>query len=870
MPRGGAPPGLLQGSSALFSPRVLAALAVPVFVVLAVIAGLALRLSQDERASQDFVDHTYQVIVTTQAILTDVQTAEIAERGYRVGGGTVYLQTIRSELKKIPKDLDRFRSLTPDNPHQVARAAELKGLLDEWTTLLVAGTKEPLPSTSAHPSREDLARAAATRRLVSAIVVKLDKIHGLLDAASAEEYHLLVARTANTKSLERSTLVTALLGALFVLAVLGAVVALLMRSNVRLGQSEAKRGQQAKILQATLDSIRDGIAVFESDQTLAAFNPTFFQLTGLPASLAELGTPFERFRAYEAERAAKLFPPDLFAADGSHGTRRIVIADRNLDVYSTAVPNDGFLIAVADVTARVRSEDALRQAQKMEAIGHLTGGVAHDFNNLLQVISANLDLASSDAASNPRLSARLKNAETAVERGSRLTAQLLAFARRQALEPRAINPGRLMQEMTDMLRRALGERIEVEAAVAGGLWNTFADPNQVQNAILNLAINARDAMPSGGKLTIEVSNAFLDDEYAAHHGEVAAGQYVMIAVSDTGVGMPPDVIARAFEPFFTTKGEGQGTGLGLSQVYGFVKQSGGHVKIYSELGEGTTVKIYLPRTRKAQEGAVVSAEPPAQGGNETILVVEDDADVREAVREMLVDLGYAVLEAEHAHGALDVLRGGAHVDLLFSDVVMPGDVHTREMARMAREINPDIKILFTSGYTQNAIVHNGRLDDDVFLLSKPYRKHDLARKLRSLLGPPRAPENVSPEPANTNVGTSRRKVLVVDDEALVRMATVEMVSECGLAVDEAGDGAEALKRLADDPEIDVLLTDLGLPGMPGAELIRQARALRPSLAIVVASGYSRDGTVDAGLPQDAEFLSKPFDVAKLRRAILGT
>jgi CheY-like chemotaxis protein len=400
--------------------------------------------------------------------------------------------------------------------------------------------------------------------------------------------------------------------------------------------------------------------------------------------------------------------------------------------------------------------------------------------------------------------------------------------------------------------------------VSGGLWNTFADPNQVQNAILNLAINARDAMPSGGKLTIEVSNAFLDDEYAAQHGEVAAGQYVMIAVSDTGVGMTPDVIAHAFEPFFTTKGEGQGTGLGLSQVYGFVKQSGGHVKIYSEVGEGTTVKIYLPRTRKAQDGAATSAEPPIQGGNETILIVEDDPDVRNAVREMLVDLGYAVLEAQHAQGALDVLRSGAHIDLLFSDVVMPGEVHTREMARTAREINPDIKILFTSGYTQNAIVHNGRLDEDVFLLSKPYRKHDLARKLRSLLGPPRAAGSASPAAA------SRRKVLVVDDEALVRMATVEMVSECGLAVDEAGDGAEALQRLADDPEIDVLLTDLGLPGMPGAELIRQARAMRPALAIVVASGYSRDGTVDAGIPQDAEYLSKPFDAAQLRRAILGT
>ena len=832
------------------------------FVVLAVIAGLALRLAEDERASQDFVDHTYQVIVTTQAILTDVQTAEIAERGYRVGGGQASLARVQDELKKIPIDLARFQALTPDNPHQVARATALKTLLDDWTALIVRGTKEPLPSTSASPSRDDLARAAATRRLVSAIVTRLDQIRGLLNAATAEEYQLLIRRTANTEALERSTLITALLGALFVLAVLGAVVALLMRSNLQLGQSEAARGRQAKILQATLDSIRKGVVVFAADGSLAAFNPNFFRLSGFPESLAQVGTPLSRFRAFEAERPAKLLAED-FVGGSANETRHLSLGGRSLDLYSASVPNEGFLVVVEDVTMRVKAEDAMRQAQKMEAIGHLTGGVAHDFNNLLQVISANLDLASGDAASNPRLVARLKNAEAAVERGSRLTAQLLAFARRQALEPRAINPGRLLQEMTDMLRRALGERIEVESAVSGGLWNTFADPNQVQNAILNLAINARDAMPDGGKLTIEVSNAFLDDEYAALHAEVAAGQYVMIAVSDTGVGMTPDVIARAFEPFFTTKGEGQGTGLGLSQVYGFVKQSGGHVKIYSEVGEGTTVKIYLPRTRKTQESATVALEQPPRGGNEVILVVEDDFDVRNAVRDMLVDLGYAVIEAEHAHGALDVLRKGTRVDLLFSDVVMPGEVHTREMARVAREINPNIKILFTSGYTQNAIVHNGRLDDDVFLLSKPYRKHDLARKLRQLLGEPRIVEAAAPA---TN--GLRKKALVVDDEALVRMATAEMVAECGLAAEEAGDGAEALNKLSGDPEIDVLVTDLGLPGMSGAELIRQARAQRPTLMVVVVSGYSRDGTVDAAIPKDAIFLSKPFDVPQLRRALL--
>ena len=837
-------------------------LAVPVFLVLAVIVALLVRLSRAEADSQAFVDHTYQVIVGAQTLLSDVQSTEIAERGYRIAGERVFLDRVHAELAAIPKDLERFRQQTADNPHQQARAVKLKALLAGWFPLVIADTRAPLlPMNS---TTQDRAHVIAWRHSLGAMVAKIDQIRILLNAGIAEEYRLLGARAAQTRALERSTLITAIAGSTFVLATLIAVVLLLWRSNSELARSEAGRARQATILQATLDSIRDGIAVFESDMTLAGFNPNFFRLAGLPASLAEQGTPFERFSAYEGERTARLFPPELFAK-GGRGVRQVVAGDRTLEIYSTQVPKDGFLIAVADVTARVRSEEELRQSQKMEAIGHLTGGIAHDFNNLLQVISANLDLAESDAASNPRLSNRLRNAAAAVERGSRLTAQLLAFARRQALEPRAINPGRLVQEMTEMLRRALGELIEIEAVVGGGIWNTFADPNQVQNAILNLAINARDAMPNGGKLTIEVSNAFLDDEYVVQHVEVAAGQYVMIAVTDTGVGMAPEVMARAFEPFFTTKGEGQGTGLGLSQVYGFVKQSGGHVSMYSEVGEGTTVKLYLPRTRKVQETSAARVETALEGGHENILVVEDDEDVRSAVHDMLMELGYRVFEADSAQAAIDVLRGGAPIDLLFSDVVMPGEVHTREMARIAREIRPDIKILFTSGYTQNAIVHNGRLDDDVFLLSKPYRKHDLARKFRSLLGESQG--GTTAPPSQSNGVSVRRKALVVDDEVLIRMATTEMAEEIGLRTAEAGDGREALAKLAADPEIDVLLTDLGLPGMPGAELIRQARAQRPSLAVIVMSGYGRDATADAGLPKDTVFLSKPFDVENLRRAV---
>jgi len=380
------------------------------------------------------------------------------------------------------------------------------------------------------------------------------------------------------------------------------------------------------------------------------------------------------------------------------------------------------------------AQEQLRQSQKMEAVGQLTGGVAHDFNNILQVISGNLHLLGRFAASDVRMESRVASAQEAVRRGARLSSQLLAFSRRQPLAPRVLNAGRLVAGMEDMLRRALGEAIELEFVVSGGLWNTFADPTQIENAVLNLAINARDAMAGRGKLTLEVGNARLDDAYAAENPEVAAGQYVMVAVSDTGAGMPPEVVARAFEPFFTTKPVGSGTGLGLSMIYGFCKQSGGHVKAYSEVGHGTTLKMYLPRSHEREQALPAAVHGPVLGGSETILVAEDDDGVRATVVDILLELGYRVLQARDADSALSVVDSGAPIDLLFTDVVMPGSMKSTELARLARARLPRLAVLFTSGYTQNAIVHGGRLDEGVELLAKPYSRDDLARKLRKLLG----------------------------------------------------------------------------------------------------------------------------------------
>ncbi len=395
----------------------------------------------------------------------------------------------------------------------------------------------------------------------------------------------------------------------------------------------------------------------------------------------------------------------------------------------------------AEIAERTKAEEAFRQAQKMETIGQLTGGVAHDFNNLLQVIVGNLYVLQRRLAGGamppPEDLKRLTDgALRGAERAAALTQRLLAFSRRQPLDPKPLEVNRLVSRMSELLRRTLGETISIETVLAGGLWRISADANELENALLNLAVNARDAMPEGGRLTIETANSYIDEAYASMHEEVAPGQYVMIAFSDTGVGMTQEVIGKAFEPFFTTKEVGQGTGLGLSQVYGFVKQSGGHVKIYSEPNAGTTVKIYMPRL--LEDGASGASEPSRDRlslgtQSEVILVVEDDEDVRANTVMMLRELGYGVLEAGDGAGALGLLETATRVDLLFTDVGLPGGLNGRQLAERARERRPELKVLFATGYARNAIVHQGRLDPGVELITKPFTISQLATKVRQML-----------------------------------------------------------------------------------------------------------------------------------------
>ncbi len=704
----------------------------------------------------------------------------------------------------------------------------------------------------------------------------------------------------------------------------------------------------------------DVMMVARFDATITSVNPAWEQLLGwredelIGRSFFEFVHPADHDSTLTELRNAELGNPIL------HFENRCLRKDGGYGVLSwNAVPDAEFLHAVgrdmsaerAAAEAYRRTELALQQAQKMETIGKLTGGVAHDFNNLLQVISGNLQLLANDVAGQPTAARRVSNALAGVERGAKLASHLLAFGRRQALAPKAIKIGRLVSGMEDMLRRSLGEAIDIEMVVSGGLWSTFVDPTHVENAILNLAINARDAMGGVGKLTIEVGNAYLDSQYATEHAEVVPGQYVMLAVTDTGSGMPPEVAAQAFEPFFSTKPEGKGTGLGLSMVYGFVKQSGGHVAIYSEMDQGTTVKLYLPRTLEEADHPVEVMVQQVVGGAETILVAEDDAEVRATVVDMLTELGYRVLKAADAQSALAIIESGVRIDLLFTDVVMPGPLRSPDLARKAKERLSNLAVLFTSGYTENAIVHGGKLDHGVELLGKPYTREALARKLRHMLSnqqqrdairassgsatakPASASSApVTPSTDNTRLsgtlfidaadaragvkrehacapfdpatelssvstqssaGMSRdransaahhaisgptnsaatdsatagarpaahQSILLVEDDDLIRWNTAELLQEIGYRVLEAPDAQTALSIMT-STWIDILITDLGLPDMPGEVLAKEAVSLQRGIGIVFATGSDHVSAI----PRSA-VLRKPYDSQQIAEAL---
>jgi PAS domain S-box-containing protein len=552
-----------------------------------------------------------------------------------------------------------------------------------------------------------------------------------------------------------------------------------------------------------------------------------------------LGRHFSAFYT-EEDRKAEIPPKALSIAtqtgkyqaegwrvrkDGSKFWASVVI-NAIRDVKGSII---GFAKITRDLTERRAAEERTLQTQKMEGIGQLTGGVAHDFNNLLTIILGNLESVQrkldAPTIDIEGLKRSAGNAITGARRAESLTQRLLAFSRQQPLNPKPLDIGRLVTSMSDLLRRTLGEQVTVETVLGGGLWRALADPNQLELAIINLAVNARDAMPRGGRLTLETANVYLDERYAIGQIEVIPGQYVMLAVTDTGSGMTDEVKAKAFDPFFTTKDVGHGTGLGLSQVYGFVKQSRGHIKIYSEIGEGTTIKLYMPRAHSVADIEDEEATQPFPRGStgETILVVEDDRDVRTYTCDTLRELGYVVVEAESGFAALALLDAYPQIRLLFTDIGLPGGMNGRQLADETRRRRKGIKVLFTTGYARNAIIHGGRLDPGVELITKPFSQAALASKLRDIFDA---------------MSTSRR-VLLVEDEILIQMLAIEYLEDAGFQVVAAGTATDAMNKLARVPGgFDAVIIDIGLPDRRGDVLLQELRALYPTLPIVLATGHN--------------------------------
>jgi PAS domain S-box-containing protein len=514
-------------------------------------------------------------------------------------------------------------------------------------------------------------------------------------------------------------------------------------SKVARDITESKRTQRAlsreiEERQRVFETSQDLILVSDASGHLVQVSPSSLTILGyrpdemMGRNAADFTHPADVDTARAEMRAARKGQQmRSFEAQLLHKDRHGVVLNW-MATWSEPVQRHFFI--GRDQTEKRAAEAHARQAQKMEAIGQLTGGVAHDFNNILTVITGSIGMLADQVADRPELAAIAKLIDESAGRGAQLTQQLLAFARKQPLQPVDLDINALVVEAAKLLRPTLGEHIEVSARLAEDAWTALVDPNQLTTAIINLALNARDAMLEGGKLTLETRNVSLDEDYAHANDEVLAGEYVMIAISDTGSGIPAAYLEKVFDPFFSTKGVGKGTGLGLSMVFGFVKQSGGNVKLHSEVGHGTSIKLYLPRsTEEKPYVTAVTTAKEVEGGEEKILIVEDDALVRKYVVTQIKSLGYATMSAANAAEALEIIDGKTEIDLLFTDVIMPGAMNGPQLAVAARQRRPSLKTLFTSGYTENAVVHHGRLDAGVLLLAKPYRKPELARMIRIAL-----------------------------------------------------------------------------------------------------------------------------------------
>ncbi len=731
--------------------------------ILLIITAASIGLDVKSRSDAAWVNHTVEVLKKISDLRVLMRSAESAARGYEIYRNPSFSEEFQAVHARIAPALADLKRSVRDTPEHVA---------------LLEGT-EPLALRRIEIAAEVMRlRAGNDQAGIAAVQGKgegrglMDTVMGNFDHLSAEEERLLAARSQDSRRTGIVLLGIDVAGALVILLLVvmmmresrrteGALKSTLLETTAAKQQLEAAVAERTEhlvtahdelrlsvnVLQSTFHSMAEAVLVIDAEGNVLLSNPAAERML-----LHRTGMNLRNLRAlssvFHGDGVTPLKPDELPSARVLRGepfenmemivrphsgnpSRHLMISGRPmLDGQGNV---SGAVLVYHDATTSRETERQLYQSQKLDAIGKLTGGVAHDFNNMLTVISGNTETLVASLKQQPELQRVARLIDEAAERCAELIQHLLAFARRQPLQPRNVEINGAVADIAKLLRPTLGEQIEIETVLEQGQMTAHIDPSRLTNALLNMAINARDAMPNGGKLLLEAHRVVLDQAYAQNNPDVRPGPYVMLAVSDTGTGMPAEVQQQAFEPFFTTKEVGKGSGLGLSMVYGFVKQSGGHIKIYSEEGHGTTIKLYLPPGEGMAEVAPTTT-PQAEGGAETIFVVEDDPLVRNFVTVQLQSLGYRTVAAPDSKAALELIQAGQPFDLLFTDVVIPGGMSGRALADKVATIRPGVKVLYTSGYTDNAIVHHGKLDDGVMLLTKPYRRNQLAEMIRKALG----------------------------------------------------------------------------------------------------------------------------------------
>ncbi len=730
--------------------------------ILLLISAASIGLEVKSRSDAASVDHTLVMLHKLSDMRQLLREAESAARGYALSNDPNFATEFQAARDRVPAELTELIQASRDNPRQTQLLEESRPLIER--RLAVSTERFRLQAAG-----DNAGIAALNARKEGRSAMRM--INANFDRLTAEEERLLTIRTADLRRTRLVLLGIDLAGALFILLLAAILIRGVRRSSLELKSSlNATRAENetleaavaertehllaaheelrrsSSVLQSTFNGMAEAVLVIDASGTVVLSNAAATRMLRY-----EQGMTVKHLRqmsvVYGADGTTAISPNGMPAARALRGEQfngmelvvrpvrkagpvHLVVSGAPLRDGSGAI--SGAALVYHDITAARETEHQLLQSQKLDAIGKLTGGVAHDFNNMLTVITGTTETLVADLAGQPEYQSAARLIDDAAERCAELIRHLLAFARKQPLQPRDVDINSAILDVAKLLRPTLGEQIEIETILTQQTITSHIDPSQLANSVLNMAINARDAMPDGGKLLLETRNVMLDEAYAEANADVRAGPYAMLAVSDSGTGMPADIRDKVFEPFFTTKETGKGSGLGLSMVYGFVKQSGGHIKIYSEPGHGTTIRLYLPPADGPAETAASTAKAVA-GGSEAILVVEDDPVVRNFVITQLQSLGYRTVAAADGGAAMACIENGEPLDLLFTDVILPGGMTGRHLADEVKKHRPGLKVLYTSGYTDNSIVHHGRLDEGVLLLTKPYRKSQLAQMVRQAL-----------------------------------------------------------------------------------------------------------------------------------------